>query len=70
MFDYREKLIIRYNLYIKFKWNYEMGNKFAKKWSLSEYENPKRYDIENKSLSDFPFYYHGHKSYIYKMNGF
>ncbi|GAB6435081.1 hypothetical protein bcgnr5372_54970 [Bacillus luti] len=25
------------------------------KWSLSEYENPKRYDIENKSLSDFPF---------------
>lgn len=25
------------------------------KWSLSEYENPKRYDVENKSLSDFPF---------------
>ncbi|MBK5431956.1 MULTISPECIES: class I SAM-dependent methyltransferase [Bacillus] len=24
-------------------------------WSLSEYENPKRYDVENKSLSDFPF---------------
>ncbi|MFK4319166.1 hypothetical protein ABH946_001871 [Bacillus sp. RC145] len=25
------------------------------KWNLSEYENPKRYDIENKSFSDFPF---------------
>ncbi|MES5926707.1 class I SAM-dependent methyltransferase [Bacillus cereus group sp. MG9] len=26
-----------------------------KKWNLSEYKNPKRYDIENKSFSDFPF---------------
>ncbi len=24
------------------------------KWNLSEYENPKRYDVENTSLSDFP----------------
>jgi len=31
------------------------GISLQTKWSLSEYENPKRYDIENKSLSDFPF---------------
>ncbi len=31
------------------------GISLQTKWSLSEYENPKRYDIENKSLSDFLF---------------
>ncbi|MEH7459783.1 methyltransferase domain-containing protein [Bacillus sp. JJ1127] len=31
------------------------GCSLQTKWSLSEYENPKRYDAENTSLSDFPF---------------
>jgi len=40
------------------------------KWSLSEYENPKRYDIENKSLSDFPFLLSWAQKLHIQMNGF